>query len=59
MLKSDRLEKFTYGSRSINIVVNDDYKTVKVGENFFPSVEDLNCFINALSDISESLTEEE
>lgn len=59
MLKSDRLEKFTYGSRSINIVVNDDYKTVKVGENFFPSVEDLNCFINVLSDISESLTEEE
>ena len=59
MLKSDKLERFTYGSRSINIVVNDDYKTVKVGDYFFPSVEDLNCFINTLSDISERLTEEE
>lgn len=59
MLKSDKLEKFTYGSRSINIIVNDEYKTVKVGDIFFPSVEDLNCFINTLSDISESLAEED
>ena len=60
MLKSDRLEKFNWtGKRSINIVVNSDYRTVKVGDYFFPCVEDLNSFINKLSDISEELAEKE
>ena len=61
MLKSDTLEKFSWlsGKRSINIIVNNKYKTVKVGDYFFPCVEDLNQFINTLSDISEKLSEEE
>ena len=53
MLKTDKLEKFNWtGRRSINIIVNKEYKTVKVGDYFFPCVEDLNLFINKLSDIS-------
>ena len=60
MLKSDKLEKFNWtGKRSINIIVNNEYKTVKVGNYFFPCVEDLNQFINMLSDISEKLSEKE
>lgn len=60
MLKSDKLEKFNWtGKRSINIIVNNEYKTVKVGNYFFPCVEDLNQFINTLSDISEKLSEKE
>ena len=60
MLKTDRLERFNWtGKRSINIIVNNEYKTVKVGNYFFPCVEDLNQFINTLSDISEKLSEEE
>jgi hypothetical protein len=58
MLKTDRLERFNWtGKRSINIIVNNEYKTVKVGDYFFPCVEDLNQFINKLSDISEELSE--
>lgn len=59
MLKTDRLERFNWtGRRSINIIVNNEYKTVKVGDYFFPCVEDLNQFINKLSDISEELSED-
>ena len=59
MLKTDRLERFNWtGKRSINIIVNNDNKTVKVGDYFFPCVEDLNQFINKLSDISEELSED-
>ena len=59
MLKTDRLERFNWtGRRSINIIVNNEYKTVKVGDYFFPCVEDLNLFINKLSDISEELSED-
>jgi hypothetical protein len=59
MLKTDRLEKFNWtGRRSIDIIVNNEYNTVKVGDYFFPCVEDLNRFINLLSDISESLEED-
>ena len=36
----------------------NEYKTVKVGDYFFPCVEDLNQFINRLSDISEELSED-
>lgn len=58
MLKTDRLERFNWtGKRSINIIVNNEYKTVKIGDYFFPCVEDLNQFINKLSDISEELSE--
>lgn len=58
MLKTDRLERFNWtGKRSINIIVNNEYKTIKVGDYFFPCVEDLNQFINKLSDISEELSE--
>lgn len=36
MLKTDRLERFNWtGKRSINIIVNNEYKTVKVGDYFF------------------------
>jgi hypothetical protein len=60
MLETDKLEKFNWtGKRSINIVVNNKYKTIKVGDYFFPCIEDLNLFINKLSDISEELSEEE
>lgn len=60
MLKSDTLEKFSWssGKRSINIIVNNKYKTVKVGDYFFPCVEDLNRLINKLSDISDNLSDE-
>ena len=59
MLKTDKLEKFNWDKkRSINIIVNKEYKTVKVGDYFFPCVEDLNWFINKLSDISEELSED-
>ena len=59
MLKTDRLERFNWtGRRSINIIVNNEYKTVKVGDYFCPCVEDLNQFINKLSDISEELSED-
>ena len=59
MLKTDRLERFNWtGRRSISIIVNNEYKTVKVGDYFFPCVEDLNQFINKLSDISEELSED-
>ena len=59
MLKTDRLERFNWtGRRSINIIVNNEYKTVKVGDYLFPCVEDLNQFINKLSDISEELSED-
>ena len=59
MLKTDRLERFNWtGRRSINIIVNNEYKTVKVGDYFFPFLENLNQFINRLSDISEELSED-
>ena len=57
---NDIIEEFSWsGDRNLIIKINKDYKTIKVGEYFFPSVEDLNTFINKLSDISESLTEGE
>lgn len=60
MLKADRIIKFKWtGNRKLNIIVNDDYNTVKVGDYFFPCIEDLNSFINKLSDISEELSEKE
>ena len=59
MLKSDKVEKFNWsGNRHINIIINDEYKTVKIGDYFFPSIEELNLFINTLSDISDKLSEE-
>ena len=58
MLKTDKLERFNWTGRSINIIINKEYKTVKVGDYFFPCVEDLNLFINKLSDISEELSED-
>lgn len=60
MLKTDKLEKFHWtGNRKIDIIINDEYKTIKVGEYFFPSLEDFNRFINKLTDISENIIEEE
>ncbi len=57
---NDIIENFNWsGNRSLVIKINKDYNTIKVGDYFFPSVEDLNTFINKLSDISESLTEGE
>jgi len=59
MLKSDEIEKFRWLSGKLDIKINKEYRTVKVGQYFFSSIEDFNKFINKLSDIAESFGEEE
>ena len=57
MLKNDEIIKMYFNKKKVEIKLNKEYGTVKVGDIFFPCVEDLNTFINKLSDISEELTE--
>lgn len=60
MLKTDKVERFNWsGNRTVKIIINNEYKTIKVGDYFFPSIEDFNLFVNKLTDISEEITEEE
>ena len=59
MLKSDKIEKFKWLSGKMDIKINKEYNTVKVGDYFFSSLEDFNRFVNKLSDIAEEFIEED
>ena len=37
--------------------MNKKYHTIKVGDIFFPSLEEFNSFVNKLTDIAEEMME--
>lgn len=57
MLDSDEIINMRFNNKKIVIKVNKKYGTVKVGETFFPSLEDFNVFVNKLTDIAEEMSE--
>ena len=54
-----KTEKMIFNNKEIIIKYDIINKTLKIGsEIFFPSIQDLNYFINKLSDISEEMKNE-
>lgn len=54
-----KTEKLIFNNKELVIKYDVVNKTLKIGnEVFFPSVQDLNYFINKLSDISEEMRNE-
>ena len=57
--KKMKTEKMIFNNKEIIIKYDIINKTLKIGsEIFFPSIQDLNYFINKLSDISEEMKNE-
>lgn len=54
-MSGDINNKIIINKKEINVIVNPTYKTVKVGDLFFPSFEDFIYYINKLTDIAEDL----
>lgn len=57
MLDSDEIIKLRYNNKKVIIKMNKKYHTVKVGDIFFPSLEEFNSFVNKLTDIAEEMME--
>ncbi len=54
-----KTEKLIFNNKELVIKYDTVNKTVKIGDEiFFPSIQDLNYFINKLSDISEEMKNE-
>lgn len=49
-MKGDNIDYFYWNQNEIKFVFNKEYGTVKVGDIFFPSIEDFKRFINFLTD---------
>lgn len=58
-LKSDEVSSLKINKKKIEFILNRKYLTAKVGNIFFPSIEDLKVFVNKLSDMVEDLEEAE
>lgn len=57
MLDSDEIINMRFNNKKVIIKMNKKYNTVKVGDIFFPSLEDFNSFVNKLTDIAEEMME--